>query len=240
MEEPAASYPNAPQTPPWRTRFLAGLRDCIPVALSVIAYGLVFGVLAREKGLGPLAVLAMSGLVFSGAAQFVALGLWGTPLAFGPIVLATAIVSLRYLLICASCRPLFAGTGRRRALAAMFLVSDENWAMTMGAEAARRPAGAAHLLGGGVLVYLAWMLSTAAGSALGTLIADPARWGLDFAFTAAFLAMLVGTWRGSRDLGVWLVAAVAAVAASRLFPGQWYILAGGLAGSLAGVVRARA
>jgi predicted branched-subunit amino acid permease len=44
-------------------------------------------------------------------------------------------------------------------------------------------------------------------------------------------------WKGKSDILPWAVAAVAAVAAHHLLPGQGYILLGGLAGSLAGVMR---
>ena len=213
--------------------FLAGMRDCLPVSVSIFAYALVFGVLARQKGLAPLEVMTMSGLAFSGAAQFVVLDLWSAPLPLWPIVLATLIVSLRYLLICASCLPLFVHWPRGRAILGMFLVTDENWAVTMG----RPRPSAAHMLGGGVLVYLVWTLSTTAGSVIGTAVNDPARWGLDFAFTATFLALLIGMRRGTRDLLPWAVAAVVAIVASHLLPGKWYILVGGIIGSLAGVVR---
>lgn len=220
----------------WR-EFAAGMRDCVPVALSVSAYGLVFGVLAHQKHLGPAEVFVMSGLVFSGTAQFVAIDQWTPPLALVPLLSAVLVVSLRYVLICASCQPLFVGTGRLRALAAMFLVCDESWATTMGMRARGRAAGAMHLFGGGALIYLGWLVASVSGDALGTLVPDPARWGLDFAFTAAFLALLTGMWRGRSDLLPWAVAAVAATAASVLLPGKWYILAGGLAGSLCGSLR---
>src|SRR5439155_23987943 len=54
---------------------LAGAWRCLPVALSVFAYGTVFGVLSRQAGLSLPETLLMSGLVFAGSAQFVALGL---------------------------------------------------------------------------------------------------------------------------------------------------------------------
>ena len=79
--------------------------------------------------------------------------------------------------------------------------------------------------------------ATVVGQTVGTAIADPARWGLDFAFTAVFAALLVSLWRGKRDLFPWAVAAAVAVAAERWLPGKWYILLGGLAGSGAGAWR---
>src|SRR5690606_3472175 len=91
-------------------QFFAGARACVPVAISVAAYGLVWGVLARGAGLSLLEVVLMSGLVFAGAAQFVALDLWSaTPasLPIGALVLAAFIVNLRYLLLTATLRPLY-------------------------------------------------------------------------------------------------------------------------------------
>lgn len=90
-------------------QFLAGARACMPVAISVAAYGLVWGVLARGAGLSLLEVIMMSALVFAGSAQFVALDLWTTTpatLPIGALVLAALIVNLRYLLLTATLRPL--------------------------------------------------------------------------------------------------------------------------------------
>jgi predicted branched-subunit amino acid permease len=94
----------------------------------------------------------------------------------------------------------------------------------------------AFLVGAGTLGWLVWMVATMTGRLFGSVIADPAAIGLDFAFTATFLALLLGLWKGRSDLLPWLVAAVVAIAVARLVPGQWYIIAGGLAGSLAGAL----
>ena len=50
------------------------------------------------------------------------------------------------------------------------------------------------------------------------------------------IALLLGMWKGKADILPWLVAALAAIAASRLIPGNWYIIIGGLLGSFAGAV----
>ena len=66
-------------------QFFAGARACLPVAISIAAYGLVWGVLARGAGLSVLEVIMMSLLVFAGSAQFVALDLWTATPASLPI-----------------------------------------------------------------------------------------------------------------------------------------------------------
>ncbi len=80
------------------------------------------------------------------------------------------------------------------------------------------------------------MASTVLGRALGAFIDDPTKYGLDFAFTATFLALLLGMWRGRGDLVPRLVGALVAIATAQLVEGNWYIITGGLAGSLAGAV----
>ncbi len=210
----------------------------MPIGISGFAIGLVFGTLAGQAGLGAWEGALMSALVFSGAAQFVVLGLWASPLPVATIVLTTLVVGLRHLLMGAALGPAFSKLPPLKAYGSVFFMADENWALTMG-ELAKGRRDAAFLLGGGLLMFVAWTSSTLIGGLFGSAVEDPARWGLDFAFTAVFLALICGMWKGKADLLPWTVAAAVAVAAHHWLPGQWYILLGGLAGSLAGVVRRR-
>jgi 4-azaleucine resistance transporter AzlC len=215
---------------------LAGARRCLPIAVSGFAIGLVFGVLARQAGIGVVETVLMSALVFSGAAQFVVLGLWATPLPVLTIVVTTLVVGLRHLLMGAALAPWFSKLARLKAYGSVFFMADENWALTMSEFSKGRRDGA-FLLGGGLAMFLSWTSATLIGRTVGDFLHDPARWGLDFAFTAVFLALLAGMWRGRSDLLPWAVAAVVAVISHHFLPGQWYILLGGLAGSFAGGVR---
>jgi 4-azaleucine resistance transporter AzlC len=219
-----------------RSQFWLGVTLFIPVAVSIASYGLVWGVLAGQKGLGVLEVLLMSGLVFAGASQFVALDSW-TPgnLPVLSIVIATGIVNLRMLLMSATLRPLVSHLSLPRALGAMFFVSDEQWAMTM-AEMRKGGGSVAFMCGTGVLSWLAWVASTLLGRVLGAFIDDPVRYGLDFAFTATFIALLLGMWKGRGDLVPWLAGALAALATAGTVEGKWYIIVGGILGSLAGAL----
>ena len=215
---------------------LEGARRCAPIAVSGFAIGLVFGVLARQAGIGAAETVLMSALVFSGAAQFVVLGLWTAPLPVATIVLTTLIIGLRHLLMGAALSPWFSKLPRLKAYGSVYFMADENWAFAMN-EFTKGRRDAAFLLGGGLAMVVSWTSATLIGRTVGDALEEPSRWGLDFAFTAIFLALLVGMWRGKSDLLPWVAAAAVAVAADAWLPGQWYILLGGLAGSIAGAVR---
>ena len=65
--------PPASRLPPHG--FWAGLAATAPVVPGAVAFGLVYGVLARQAGLSLWATTAMSVLVFAGAAQFTAVSI---------------------------------------------------------------------------------------------------------------------------------------------------------------------
>ncbi len=236
----ALAGPPAPDHPT-PTRFtragaMHGARVTLPLALSSLAGGLIFGVLARGAGLSVAEVALMSAAVFSGSAQFLALGLWATPLPIAGILVATLIVSLRHLLLGAALQPALARLTARRAYGSIFFLTDESWALaTRHFSAGGRDA--AFFLGSGLTMAIAWVTGCVAGRAGGNWLTDPSRWGLDFAFTAVFIALLIGCWRGRGDLAPWATAALVAIAAHRWLPGQWYIVLGALAGSGIGVLR---
>jgi 4-azaleucine resistance transporter AzlC len=219
-----------------RKGLLRGMRRTIPLAISGFTVGLVFGVLARQAGLNTLEVFLMSALVFAGASQFIALSLWVlVPFPALTIIFTTLIVNLRHMLMGASLRPWLSQFSRAKVLALLYLMVDESWALTIGdfTEGGR---DMAFLLGSGLVMLFAWVSSSVIGHIAGSAITNPAQWGLDFAFTAVFLALLTGMWKGKSNLLPWAVAAVVAVISYRLLPGAWYIVLGGLAGSVTGAI----
>jgi 4-azaleucine resistance transporter AzlC len=205
------------------------------VALSILLVGTVFGVLARHTGLTLAEVLLMSALVFAGASQFVAVGLWVIPIPIAAIVFTTLIVNLRHVLMGAALRPWFEGLSPRRVYGSLFFMVDESWALAM-REIAADGRDRAYLIGAGVPMYVGWLAGTVTGFTAGALFTDLSRRGLDFAITAVFIALLVGLWRGRGDLPPWLVSAAVAVAAWHWLPGTWYIVLGAVAGSLVGAL----
>lgn len=215
---------------------LAGARRILPVCAGDFAVGAAFGVLARHTGLSPLEATLMSALVFAGAAQFVALSLWATPLPVLAIVLTTLIVNIRHLLMGATLQPWLRRLSALKAYGTLFFMVDESWALTIAA-LRQGSRDLAFLLGSGGALLVTWVSSTLIGATLGALLPPSVQLVLGFAFTAVFVALLTGMWRGKTDLLPWLVAAGVAVAAAYWLPGKWYIVLGGITGSLIGAMR---
>jgi len=215
---------------------IAGISESVPIAIGVFTYGLTFGVLARQTALSIPEAVLMSVLVFAASAQFVAIDMWESSVPVVPIIITTAMINLRHVLMGASLYSWLESLSRSRVWGTLFFLNDESWGLT---ERARNQGhrDAAFLLGSGLLVFVAWVSATAIGVTAGGLITDPARYGLDFAFLAVYVALLVGVWDGRADALPIAVAAVVAVACAAALPGNWYIILGGLLGSLAGVVR---
>lgn len=219
-----------------RTGLTLGMRLCLPIGLSVFTYGLLFGVLARQAGLQVVETFLMSSLVLAGSAQFVALELWHSPLPIGTLIVTTLVLNLRHVLMGAALHPWFGQLSPRVAYTSLFFMSDENWALTM-RHFAQGGRHAAVLIGSGLVLFVAWVGSTTSGHLLGGAIPDPSAWGVDFAFTAVLLALLIGLFKQKSDLVPWVVAAGVAILASWWLPGKWYVLIGGLAGSVAGALQ---
>ena len=206
--------------------------DAIPLALSALPWGFVFGLIAQPV-YTLLQALLLSGYVYSGTAQLVALEQWGAALSIPTLLAAVFLVNSRYLLqgmmIAPWVRPLPFG---QRYLT-LFFLTDMSWALSL--PRMRDPAcGPGYLLGSSIVIYLAWVLGTAIGYALPLPVADPATIALDFAAAAALIGLAGSRFTGRASLLPWLVSAAVAWAAWRWLPGNAYMLAGGIAGALAG------
>jgi predicted branched-subunit amino acid permease len=177
--------------------------------------------------------------VFAGSAQLLALSAWTVPAAALAAGLTALVMNLRFVLMGPLLAPWLDSLRGWRRWGSLFVMVDQNWAMAL-KEMEHGTRDAAWFLGTGVLTWFVWIAATAAGHALGQLIAPGAGHPLFFAALAVFVMLLVPMWRGQRDLAPWLVAAGTALAVSRLLPGTpWHIVAGAVAGGTAGALRDR-
>jgi predicted branched-subunit amino acid permease len=236
----ATHFMNTPPktfAPRWTMEgFRLGAWAILPLLPGVFAFGMAFGTVAARKGFTLFETFAMSATVFAGMAQFIVLESWPDRLTLTAIASAgaiTAIVCLRFLLISASLRPWVGGSPPGKIYPTLYLLTESNWLLSMRyrADGGRDPA---YLLGSGIMTWIAWVLAAAPGYWLGASIGDPQRYGLDLVMPVFFCAMLVPLWRGSRRAISWIVAGAAALAADYVLGGLWYVIAGAVAGSIAG------
>lgn len=212
-----------------RHEFASGMRAIAPLALAAMPFGMIFGAEALRHGLSAAEIMLMSVAVFAGGAQFMAVGLWKNPVPWIGIAFAVLLVNLRHLLLSAS---LVRKMGRfntwQRWLGA-FLLADETWA-TSERRALVQPLTPAFYAGAGLTLYLAWVLATALGTKLGSLVRNPELLGLDFAFPAVFICLVMGFARNWRTAPVVVASAVAALITRQVAGGTWFVIAGGVVG----------
>lgn len=206
------------------------------ILAAPVAFGLVYGLAARQAGLTLVESLAMSVFVLAGASQFAAVGLLDAGAGWLVIVLLTAALNARHLLYGAAMAPLMAHLPRwRRALLAYLLV-DEVFGLSLAQ--AKRLGGRFDTRGylvAAAFICLPWPIATAAGHLGAAAIGDPARLGLDVVFPAAMAGLAVALMTGRRDVVAATAGVAAAVVVGLAVHPSAGVVAGGLLGPLAGL-----
>jgi 4-azaleucine resistance transporter AzlC len=191
-----------------------GARLAAPLAVAVGVFGLTFGLLARDAGLGGSVAVVFSATTFAGSAQFAAASVLSAGGSLVAAIVAAVLLNARYVPIGLSVAPSLRGPAWERGLRAQ-LVVDESWAISHVGGGRYDPR---LLLGAGLTLYAAWVGATAVGAVAGSVLGDPQALGLDAAFPALFLALLAGQVRGRRGVSAALAGAAVAAALVPMVP----------------------
>lgn len=215
---------------PWLADMRAGYLATLPLWVSAAPFGVVYAVSALAAGLSPAQTIAMSLLVFAGASQFTAVGMFGAGAAPLAVVLTTLVVNARHLIMSASLAPHMRGLGPWRRLLVASQLTDESYAMGMARYLEGR-GSAAFLAGSNLSIYTVWGGSAVAGALLGRAIPDPAAYGLDLVFPLTFVGLLAPLLKDRAMRPAAAIAAALTVAGALLLPGSWYVLLAGVGAS---------
>ena len=221
-----------------RNEFWRAVRDISPLAIGVAIYGLAFGLLAAQARMDELQVGVMGTILFAGASQIVAVERLVAGAGAVAAIIAGVALNLRMLLVTASVRDVFAGRPFWQIALGAHMTTDENWALMLAKRAEGRDVGYWYLVGGGACLLVVWLVATVSGVVFAAAIPEPKALGMDFAFTAAFIAIARSLWTGRRDLVPWATAfSVVAVSTwSGILDSSWALIVGGVAGAaMAGV-----
>ena len=209
-----------------------GVRAGVPVGIAAGVVAVSFGVLA-EPVMGAAAAIAMSALVFAGAAQFAALSVLAA--GGGPVaaIVAGILLNLRFLPMAVAVSPWIRG-GRLKRAAQGGTIVDASWAISSRGDGRFDPAV---MVGATIPQYPLWVAGTAVGALGGDLIGDPASLGLDAVFPAFFLGLLFGEAKTAKARAVTVLGALIALALIPIAPPGVPVLAASAAACLALVGR---
>lgn len=214
---------------------LRGAKRLLPVSVFVVPFGVAFGAAAIEAGMSVEQAMTMSLLVFAGASQFAVLDMWQSPLPYISIALVVLAVNARHLILGAAISPYVNPLAPRHWFAALILLSDVNFADSyQSMKEGERDAG--HILGGGLLLWAVWAVSTACGVGAGEALGNLQRFGVDVVMAAFFAALTIGMVPSLRKAVPVIVACVVALVALPFVPTGWNIIVAALAGGLVGAL----
>ena len=187
----------------------AAIAEGWPVLLTSVVVGITYGVVARQSGLSVAEASGSSLLVFAGAAQFAAVGLLREGAGTLEVAASVLLINLRHLLMAASLRPHFARASLVERLGLGYILTDEAFAMGIG-HFRRGHGDLVYYATFGTLLWLCWNIGTLAGAIFGAGLEHPERYGIDFAITATFLAIVAVGVRHRTDLVVAVAAGIVA------------------------------
>lgn len=200
----------------WRTLTPSLQRDTLAMAGAIAVVGVSFGAIAVAGGLDWWMPSALSVLVFAGSSQFMVVGVVA---AGGGLVAAVAgalVLNLRHLPFGLALGDVMGRGPLARAVGSHLLI-DESVAFAMAQRDDPERARAVFWFLG-PMAFLVWNVGTVLGALAGLVVTDTDAFGLDAAFPAGLLALVLPSLRNARTRNAALLGAAVALAATPFLP----------------------
>lgn len=204
-----------------RSTFFKGLRASVPLALGFIPIGCSFAVMAGQAGLTAAETIFMSFFVLSGASQIMAVGMIAQGAAFPAILLASAFMTMRHLILSSSVMRRLGRLTVVQKIVSSYALCDESFAVFSLSEEKNFP----FLMGCNTLFCSTWIGSTVLGCVLNNFLPPVVADSCAIAFYAAFLAMLIPVVRKSIPILLLVLLTGAVNTVLQLFlPSSWAVV----------------
>ena len=177
--------------------FVYGLRTGTPIAFGYIPSAVACGILCKTAGLTAFESLFMSLVVFAGASQFVALNLIVIGSSIPEIVLATAVLNMRHVMMSSSiARRLVPGIGALKKSWICFELTDESFSIaSMQKEDLLAPE---FMFGLNIVGHFTWVSGTVLGFYGTSVMPQNVQDSMGIALYALFIGLLLPSVRKSR------------------------------------------
>lgn len=167
--------------------FWQGVVAIIPLSIAVIPWGLLAGSMAINAGLSIAQAVAMSAVVFAGAAQLVSLGLVMAGASMITILMTVFFLTAQHFIYALTLRNDIVKHNLFIRLGLGFLLTDELFAIASDPEKRQIP----YLFGAGLCFYIFWVLSSIVGIFLAQVVPNLHEYHLDFSIVAIFIPLII-------------------------------------------------
>ena len=205
-----------------------GIIDVSPLMIPVFPFGIIYGVIGMDLGIGPYMTLGLSIIIFGGASQIVLLQLFSGGASSLVILSSVGAVNSRHLLYGAVLSEHLSSLKITWKIILSYVMTDQAFAVsnTYFNKNKRNQNKYYHLLGAGFTCWTIWQISTILGIVLGSVV--PEELGLSFTISLTFLALLINDFRKFKNIIVMLTSGIVATIGFNAIPFQAYIIVAAL------------
>ena len=205
-----------------------GIADVSPLMIPVVPFGIIYGVIGMELGLGTFMTLGASIIMFAGASQIVLLQLFSGGASSMVILSSVGAVNSRHLLYGAVLSEHLSTLQLFWKIILAYVMVDQAFAVsnTYFKDNKNNKNKHFHLLGSGFTCWTIWQISTILGIVLGSIV--PEELGLSFTISLTFLALLISDFRKFKNIIVILVSGLVATIGYNTIPFKAYIIVAAL------------
>jgi 4-azaleucine resistance transporter AzlC len=205
--------------------FIDAVKYSFPVLLGYVAIGAAFGLLLVEAGYPWWMSLVMGVVMYAGAGQYIAVGLFAAGAGLWEAALVQLVVNARHIAYGVTMFKRFNAAGPYKWYL-IFSLSDETFALLSSLPEEGEEDSAAFsrfMFQVALLNHLYWLAGGLIGAVLGTLLPFEIK-GIGFALTALFVALMVEQMLRAKRPGPFIISAGAAILAVALLPSRIALL----------------
>ena len=169
----------------------------LPIMAGYIVLGLGFGVLLQSKSYGAGWALVMSGLIYAGSMQYVAIDLLAGGASLISAAIMTLMVNARHLFYGISMLERYKDTGAAKPYL-IFALTDETYSVVCSGGVPEGVDRKKYYFWVSLLNQLYWIAGGVAGALLGSVLPFDTT-GIDFAMTSLFTVIFVEQWQASKS-----------------------------------------
>lgn len=170
----------------------------VPVLFGYLAIGIPFGLMLVKAGYPWWVAPLMSCLMYAGAGQYIAIGLFAAGVPLAGMIVTILLVNIRHIVYGLSLIEQFRLVGKWKPYL-VFALTDETYALMTGVKVPDNVRAGDFYGSIALLDQSYWLAGTIIGAIAGRLIPFSFA-GIDFALTALFVVLLIDQLRRTRDL----------------------------------------